>query len=236
MKKGVLYLLPATLGDSGADQVIPAANVRVIQSLRHFIAEDVRSARRFLKKAFPGIVINDLSFGELNEHTLPRDIPGLLKPLEDGHDTGLLPEAGMPCVADPGAVIVEMAHKAGIRVVPLTGPSSILMALAASGFNGQQFAFLGYLPADSGERTGRIRDIEKTARQTGQTQIFIETPYRNDQMLQSLLMNCLPDTRLCVAVNLTMPDELIISKSIRDWKASQRPGLHKKPAVFLLCR
>ncbi|MBW6460782.1 MAG: SAM-dependent methyltransferase [Bacteroidales bacterium] len=232
--KGNLYLIPTGLGEQADLNSLPASLPQVIEKIRHFIVEDIRSARRFLKKALPSIVIDELTFLVLNEHTRLQAQPELLKPLHAGLDTALLSEAGMPCIADPGAALVTLAHEAGIRVIPLAGPSSILLALAASGFNGQRFAFAGYLPVDSRERIWKIKSIENDAFQKDQTQIFIEAPYRNNQLLKALLENCLSTTRLCVALNLTLPGEQIISRTIEQWNRNPWPDLHKKPAVFLL--
>ena len=232
--KGNLYLIPAGLGEQADPGALPAGLPQVIGKIRHFIVEDIRSARRFLKKALPAIIIDDLTFLVLNEHTPLHDQPDLLAPLHAGYDTALLSEAGMPCIADPGANLVSLAHEAGIRIIPLAGPSSLLLALAASGFNGQRFAFAGYLPVDSRERIRKIKSLENDAYQKDQTQIFIEAPYRNNQMLKALLENCQPATRLCVAANLTLPEESIISLTIDQWNRRPCPDLHKKPAVFLL--
>jgi 16S rRNA (cytidine1402-2'-O)-methyltransferase len=234
--KGTLYLFPATLGDSPIDRNLPSHHLQILINLRHFIVEDLRSARRFLKKACPDTVIDELSFSLLNEHTPGNEIPGLLGPAKEGHDLGLLSEAGLPCVADPGSALVALAHEAGIRVVPLVGPSSIFLALMASGMNGQNFAFHGYLPVEKRERVQRIHQLENEAFLKDQTQIFIETPYRNIQLLESLLQACKPDTRLCVAVNLTLEDEWIISQPVAKWRGKGLPDIGKKPAVFLLYR
>jgi len=232
--KGNLYLIPAGLGEQADSGALPANLPQVIGKIRYFIVEDIRSARRFLKKAVPAIIIDDLTFLVLNEHTRLNDQPDLLAPLHSGYDTALLSEAGMPCIADPGATLVSLAHEAGIRIIPLAGPSSLLLALAASGFNGQRFAFAGYLPIDGRERIQKIKSLENDAYQKDQTQIFIEAPYRNNQMLKALLENCQPATRLCVAANLTLPGEFIISRTIDHWNRRPWPDIHKKPAVFLL--
>jgi 16S rRNA (cytidine1402-2'-O)-methyltransferase len=234
--KGTLYLIPSTLGDAPPQESIPAGNLQVIEKLRYFIVEDVRTARRFLKKALPSINIDGLIFQVLNEHTPVPEIAALLEPLLAGNDTGLLSEAGLPCVADPGALLVGHAHESGIRIVPLTGPSSIFLALMASGFNGQNFAFSGYLPIDKRERAAKIRELESMAYQSDQAQIFIETPYRNQQMMEALLETCHAQTRICLAVNLTMPDEVILSRTAEQWKKLKWPDIHKKPAVFLIYR
>lgn len=232
--KGILYLFPATLGDSPIERNLPAHHLHLLKDSRHFIVEDLRSARRFLKKACPEIVIDNLSFSLLNEHTLAGEVGQLLNPAIEGNDLILLSEAGLPCVADPGAELVKTAHESGIKVVPMVGPSSILLALMASGMNGQNFAFAGYLPIDKKERIIRIKQLEADAYQKDQTQIFIETPYRNNQLLEALLQVCRPETHICIAASLTLDDEYIVSKSVEKWRKGQKPDLGKKPAVFLL--
>jgi 16S rRNA (cytidine1402-2'-O)-methyltransferase len=234
--KGRLYLFPATLGESPIGESLPSHHLLYLKATKYYIVEELRSARRFLRKADPGIVIDDLSFSLLNEHTAAGDLIQLLGPLNRGEDVILLSEAGLPCVADPGAQLVALAHEAGIRVIPLVGPSSIYLALMASGMNGQNFAFHGYLPVDKRERSSRIRQLESDAWQKDQTQIFIETPYRNRQMLDTLLQVCRPDTRICIAANLTQPGEWIRSQRVEKWKKETLPDLNKKPAVFLIYR
>jgi 16S rRNA (cytidine1402-2'-O)-methyltransferase len=234
--KGTLYLLPSTLGETSPINVIPEYNLRITEKLNHFIVEDLRTARRFLKKILPAINIDSLSFHILNEHTRPEEVASMLAPLLEGHDMGILSEAGLPCVADPGALLVSQAHENGVKVVPLTGPSSVFLALMASGFNGQNFAFHGYLPIDKKDRIAKIKDLEKDAYQHDQTQIFIETPYRNQQMMEALVETCQPQTRICLAVNLTMPDECITTSTAGKWKKMKWPDIQKKPAVFLLYR
>ena len=234
--KGTLYLIPSTLGDTSSSNSLPEINLRVIEKLQHFVVEDLRTARRFLKKILPEIIIDDLSFQILNEHTTPQEVSSLLAPAIEGKDMGLLSEAGLPCVADPGALLVSHAHENGVKIVPLTGPSSVFLALMASGFNGQNFAFSGYLPIDKKERVLKIRELETSAYQQDQTQIFIETPYRNQQMMEALVETCRPQTQICIAVNLTMPDELIITHTAEQWKQMKWPDMQKKPAVFLLYR
>lgn len=230
---GRLFLIPVTLGDTPCDRVLPSFNRDVIAGLRHFIVEDVRSARRFLKKSNPDIVIDDLTFYALNEHTPPQEYTGYLSTALAGEDMGVVSEAGCPAVADPGADIVAMAQKAGIEVVPLVGPSSILLALMASGFNGQKFTFNGYLPVDSVERTKYLRNLEKKAWGEDTTQIFIEAPYRNLRMFDDIVQSCRPDTKLCIAANITCKGEFIKTKCIRDWKEC-RPEINKIPTIFLI--
>lgn len=234
--KGILYLIPSTLGVDSPVSIIPAGNVEVIENLDQFIVEDVRTARRFLKKILPGINIDSLTFHILNEHTRPEEISSLLDPLLEGRDMGLLSEAGLPCVADPGAQLAGHAHENGIKVVPLSGPSSIFLALMASGFNGQNFAFSGYLPIDNKERITKIKELESLVYQHDQTQIFIETPYRNRQLMEALLETCHPQSRICLAVDLTLPGELVLTRTVQEWKRTKSPDIHKRPAVFLLYR
>ncbi len=228
-----LFLIPNLLGDTSWRKVLPEWNAEVIAGISCFIVEDLRNARRFLKKIDPRINVDSLQFFELNKHTTDKEKRELLQPLLDGTDTGLLSEAGCPGVADPGAEVVRMAHQAGIRVVPLVGPSSILLALMASGLNGQNFAFQGYLPVKSVERTRKIIQLERSALATGQTQIFIETPYRNNQMLADVLRSCQPATLLCIAANMTTEEEMVSTRTVADWK-KEVPVLDKIPVVFLL--
>jgi 16S rRNA (cytidine1402-2'-O)-methyltransferase len=233
MKKGKLYLIPTLLGDSEVDAVMPANTRTLIQGIGHFVVEDLRTARRFLKKVDPAINIDALSFMLLNEHSVAEDIPALIAPLIEGKDVGLLSEAGTPCVADPGSALVSLAHDKGIRVVPISGPSSIVLALMASGFNGQNFTFHGYLPKDTRERMSAIKNLETKAYREDQTQIFIETPYRNMQLFEAIIQSCNPNTRLCIAANITTGEEMIISQQISLWKKNP-PAIHKQPAVFLI--
>jgi 16S rRNA (cytidine1402-2'-O)-methyltransferase len=228
-----LYLIPSTLGDAHPRQVIPSGNCAIIMELKNYIVENVRSARRFLKKVAPEICIDELSFYELNEHTPAADISAIIEPLTLGTDMGIISEAGCPAVADPGAAVVEMAHRLGCRVVPLVGPSSILLALMASGFNGQSFAFNGYLPTDADLRIAAIRKLETRMYADNQTQIFMETPYRNNKLAIDILRTCRPSTRLCIAANLTCSDEYISVLTIAEWKG-QLPDLHRKPTIFLI--
>ncbi len=231
--KGILYLLPATLGDPDTGYTIPTEVRRKVREIRVFIVENLRSARRYLKSLDRGTEIDRLVFHELNEHTPPDLIPSFLQELHQGTDTAVITEAGVPGVADPGAEIVRLAHEQGIRVVPFTGPSSILLALMASGLNGQQFRFHGYLPVQKQERKKKIREMDAVLKGTGETQLFIETPYRNDPLLADLLEVCDPSTMLCIAVDLTMESEEIRTRSIAAWQ-KDIPSLHKRPAIFLL--
>jgi Predicted methyltransferases len=228
-----LYLIPVTLGDTPVENVLPSYNKSVILSIRHFIVEDVRSARRFLKKIDSGIDIDSLSFYTLNKHTSPNDISGYLKPLQDGNSMGVISEAGCPAVADPGADVVAIAQRLNLKVVPLVGPSSIIMSVMGSGFNGQSFAFNGYLPVDSGSRMKKLKELEQKVYSENQTQLFIETPYRNNKMADDILKICRPSTKLCIAADITCQDEYIRTKSIKEWK-NKLPDLSKKPCIFLI--
>jgi 16S rRNA (cytidine1402-2'-O)-methyltransferase len=226
----ILYAIPTPLGSSPQES-LPAPSLQRIQAITDFVAENAKSARAFLSAA--GLKPRDLQIAELSEHTSAADVPALLRPLREGRPLGLLSEAGCPAIADPGALLVEAAHREGFRVVPLVGPSSITLALMASGLEGQRFAFCGYLPRDAGERTKRIRELEARSRKQAQTEIFIETPYRNDALLSTLLEACAPTTRLCIAADLTLPSESIVTKGIADWRRAP-PAIGKRPAVFLL--
>jgi len=228
-----LFLIPNVLSDGDWQNVLPVNVLPVLTNTRFFIVENIRTARRFMKQVNKDIDIDRLTFFELNKHTHPNEIPSFLKPLENGEDVAVISEAGCPGVADPGADIVKLAHQKGITVVPLVGPSSILLALMASGLNGQNFAFNGYLPVQSNERMRAINSLEKKVRNEQQAQIFIETPYRNNQLIADLLKTCSPSTLLCIAANITGENEFIATKSIGKWKKSV-PDLHKQPAIFLI--
>lgn len=228
-----LYLIPNLLGDTPVGNVLPSYNHDVIMGIRHFIVEDVRTARRFLKLVDRNIDIDSLTFSTLNVHTRPEEISGMLKPLEEGCPMGVISEAGCPAVADPGADVVAIAQNKGLKVVPLVGPSSIILSVMASGFNGQSFAFNGYLPIGQPDRVKRLKQLEQRAWSENQTQIFIETPYRNNKMLQDILSCCRPDTRVCVASNLTCADQSAITKTVQVWKKSV-PELPKVPCIFLI--
>lgn len=234
MKPGTLYLIPVTLGGSSLELVLPAQVVHIARQLDTFIVENEKTARQFLTLAKTAKPIRELQLLTLNEHTASKELPSLLTPLMEGRDVGLISEAGCPGIADPGADLVRLAHQKNIRVVPLVGPSSILLSLMASGFNGQRFTFLGYLPAEKGERIQKIREIEKKSQQLQETQIFIEAPYRNQHLLQDLVNTCHTSTRLCIACNISLDNELIASKSVAEWKKATLPDLHKQPTVFLL--
>lgn len=228
-----LYLLPVTLGDTAIDAVLPAYNGEVIRAIRHFIVEDVRSARRFLKKVDREIDIDALTFYPLNKHTSPEAISDYLKPLLAGESMGVISEAGCPAVADPGADVVAIAQRKNLKVVPLVGPSSIILSVMASGFNGQSFAFHGYLPIEPAERAKRLKQLEQRIYNEQQTQLFIETPYRNNKMVEDILHNCRPQTRLCIAANITCEGEYIRTKTVKEWQG-HTPDLSKIPCIFLL--
>jgi len=240
--RGTLYLIPNALGAGALDSVIPDQVRARTASLQYFIAENAKSARAFLKlvSATHSLrqSIQETHISELNVNTAAEHIPALLTPLLQGHDVGLLSEAGVPAVADPGADLVRLAHREGVPVKPLVGPSSLLLALMASGLNGQSFAFHGYLPTDAEPRAARIRQLEQRSRQERQTQMFIETPYRNEAMLQALATSCAPDTLVCVATDLTLDTELVRTMSAQQWQkeisAGQLASLKKRPSVFLL--
>lgn len=232
-KTGVLYLIPTPLGDYAPELVMPSSVLGIINELDYLIVEQLRTARRLLSKIKINKPIDQIHFFELNKHTARTEALSYLQVIYEGHSVGLLSEAGSPCVADPGAIIVKAAHEAGIKVVPLTGPSSIIMALMASGFNGQSFSFHGYLPIPSDERNKTLKNLEKAASQTGYSQIFIETPFRNNQLLDAIVKVCHPNTMLCVAANISQPDETILTMPVSDWQKFN-PDIHKKPTVFLI--
>ena len=223
------------MSDASPRHVLPAYNLEVASRLRHFIVENVRSARRFLRKVHPGFPIDDCTFTVLDEHSRQADVPAMLAPLEAGEDMGVISEAGCPAVADPGADAVAVAQSRGYRVVPMVGPSSLLLALMASGFNGQCFAFAGYLPVDSAARQRRLRDMEGCIRRMGQTQIFIETPYRNNRLIPELCRALPGSLKLCVASDLTGPRESIVTRELSQW-AKATYDYDKIPTIFLLGR
>lgn len=227
-----LYLIPAPLGDNDPTEVIPQYVLETACSLKTFVVEETRTARRFLSRYGLKGKIDELSFTELNEHTGKEDIEAMAS-LFDNSDVGLITEAGLPAVADPGAALVALCHRKGIEVVPLVGPSSLMMALMASGLDGQSFAFRGYLPAKTDERRTAIRNLEKTSSSLKQTQIFIETPYRNDSLMADLTANLNPSTRLCIAADITLPTQLIRTLRVAEWR--KRPlSIGKRPCVFLI--
>ena len=233
MTTGILYLIPTTLGESPLSSIIPEQVCKIAASLTVFVAENPKTTRQYLKQLKLATPLQDVEIFTLDKHTKPEQLEHFLQPALDGKDLGLVSEAGCPAVADPGALLVRLAHKKGIRVVPLVGPSSILLALMASGMNGQAFAFHGYLPIQKAERCKRIAELEKESATRNQTQIFIETPYRNNPLIHDLLKSCQPSTLLCIAADLTSENEFIRTRSISDWK-NQVPDLDKRPAIFLL--
>lgn len=228
-----LYLIPVTLGDTPIERALPAYNQRIVTNIKHFIVEDIRSTRRFLKQVDKSIDIDSLTFKTLNKRTSPEDISQYLQPLEAGEPMGIISEAGCPAIADPGADVVSIAQRKGLSVVPLVGPSSIILSVMASGFNGQSFAFHGYLPIQTSDRTKRIKQLEGRIYSEDQTQLFIETPYRNDKLLADILATCRPQTKLCIAANITCEDEEIITKKISSWQKGT-PTIGKRPCIFLL--
>lgn len=230
---GVLYLIPTTLGAVPPEQTIPSGVLDITRRLRHFLAENPKTARRFLKVAQTEIDLDRLVIDTLNKRTRAEELPRLIRPLLRGNDVGLISEAGLPGMADPGAEIVSLCHAEGIRVVPLSGPSAIPLALIASGMNGQQFTFHGYLPIGNKERRNKIKELLHHVRMNGATQIFMETPFRNDALMDELLKTCPSETRLCVATDLTLPGESVVTATVKQWK-SRKPDLNKRPAVFLI--
>lgn len=231
-----LYLIPVTLGATPFHQVIPAYNLDVIRQIRHFIVEEERTARRFLKMADKSIDIDQLTFYPMGKHADPKQFQDYLRPLCNGEAMGIISEAGCPAIADPGADVVAIAQSLNLRVIPLVGPSSILLGLMASGFNGQSFAFHGYLPINDGQRSAMLKKLEARCSAEDQTQIFIETPFRNQQLFEDLLRICHPQTRLCVAAGITCEDEFIHTHTIQEWKKTTLPDLRKTPTIFLIYR
>jgi 16S rRNA (cytidine1402-2'-O)-methyltransferase len=231
---GTLYLIPVPLGPTAPQESLPANVLAAIRPLTHFVVEQAKTARAFLKAAGTDLPLQELQLQELNEHTKANELDRLLVPLRAGLDVGLLSEAGCPAVADPGANLVALAQKESIRVVPLIGPSSLLLALMASGLNGQRFAFQGYLPAKEVERTKMLRELESESKKRQQTQIFIETPYRNRAMFDAILQACQPATRLTVATDLTLPGESVLTQTVQAWKKQTPPEIERRPTVFLL--
>ena len=236
MAFGKLYLVPNLLGATKPEQVLPAGTLSIVKRLRHFVVENTRTSRRVLSRIGMDCAIEEIEFLELDKHNAhDLDLMEHLGACLQGEDMGLMSEAGTPCVADPGALVVDLAHSAGIQVIPLVGPNAMILALTASGFNGQVFAFHGYLPIKSPERQNAIKDLERRSAMNNETELFIETPFRNHAMLADLCKNLHPSTQLCIASNLTCEDELIISQDIAEWK-KYKGDLNKKPAVFLVYR
>ena len=247
MRKGLLYLIPSPIGDVAPAEVIPQSVLELLPRINHFVVEELRTVRRYLSNAGLKGKIDSLNFYLLNEHTPKEQVEKYLQILRSGEDVGLISEAGLPAVADPGAYLVELAQRADIEVVPLAGPSSLMMALMASGLNGQCFAFNGYLPVKEPERSKEIKELERLSAKRGQSQIFIETPYRNERLLADFLQNCAPSTRLTVAADISMPTQLIKTKSIEEWRRVVAKGaagaadaakggfvIGKRPCVFIL--
>lgn len=233
-KPGTLYLIPVPLGPTPPLDSLPANVVETIRPLKHFVVEQAKTARAFLKAAATDTPLQELLLEELNEHTKADAIERLLAPLLAGNDVGLLSEAGCPAIADPGAELVAAAQRKNIRVAPLIGPSSLLLALMASGLNGQRFAFQGYLPAKDIDRSKTLRELESESRKRKQTQLFIETPYRNRAMFDAILQSCQPATRLTVATDLTLPGESVLTRTIQQWKKQTPPEIERRPTVFLI--
>ncbi|MCM1138691.1 MAG: SAM-dependent methyltransferase [Duncaniella sp.] len=228
-----LYLIPSTMSDAPVDKVLPAGNLEIIRNLKHFVVENVRTTRRFLKRCDREIDIDSLTFVTLDEHTDLKDIPAMLAPMEQGYSIGVISEAGCPAIADPGADLVAVAQSRGYRVAPLVGPSSILLSLMGSGFNGQSFAFLGYLPYETKARTTRLREMERRIRQERQTQIFIETPYRNNKLIVELTKQLPGSLKLCVASDITGAAQSIVTLTLSAW-SKRKYDYDKIPSIFLL--
>ncbi|MBF5038787.1 SAM-dependent methyltransferase [Methylophilus sp. VKM B-3414] len=235
MTAGTLYFIPVPLTeDTTPQQVVPPEVIQRMHSLRHFIVENEKTARHFLGASGHPVPMREITLTVLTKDTPNKDLQKLLQPVQQGMDVGLMSEAGCPGIADPGAALAAVAHHKGIRVSPLIGPSSLLLALMASGLNGQRFTFLGYLPSDKNERIRTIKGIEFDSKKQQATQLFIETPYRNQHVLEDLIANLQAQTKLCVACNVSGKEELIVTKTVADWKKAPLPDLHKKPTVFLL--
>lgn len=237
MSKGTLYLIPSPLGEYDPAEAIPAPVLERLRTIRKYVVEETRTVRRYLSAAGLKGHIDELEFKELNEHTKPEDVKSLLAMFSDpdgqATDVGLISEAGLPAVADPGSLLVRLCHNQGIKVAPLVGPSSLMLALMASGLNGQSFAFHGYLPVKTDERRKAIREIEKNSSQFSRTELFIETPYRNDSMMADLLQTLSPATELCVAADITLPDETIRTMTVKEWR-KEKFSIGKRPCVFLV--
>ena len=233
--QAALYLIPCPMGETANEKVLPSYNFEVVKNIKHFIVESRKAAVRFLISLDTNFPIDDCTFTELSEHTSEKaDLSAILAPLEKGENMGVISDAGCPCVGDPGSRAVEIAQKKGLRVIPLVGPNSMIMALMASGFNGQNFCFNGYLPVKNGERESKIKQLENKAYKEDQTQLFIETPYRNQKMLESILKTCRGETKLCVASGITTSEEFIKTKTIAQWKKEKALPFEKVPTIFLL--
>ncbi|MCQ2605239.1 MAG: SAM-dependent methyltransferase [Bacteroidales bacterium] len=229
---GKIYLIPSEMGEQNPNQLFPDFNKQIIMETNYYIVENARTIRRFIKKVCPEKNISEAILFEIDKHSPASEIETMMKPLFEGHNIGIISEAGMPCIADPGNLVVARAHEKGIRVIPLIGPNSIIMALISSGFNGQNFAFHGYIPIKD-ERKKMILQMESTAARTGQTQIFMETPYRNQQLFADLISYLRPTTKLCIATDITLKTEEIKTKTISEWKKCI-PNLQKRPSIFLI--
>ena len=230
---GVLYLIPTPLGDNSPLEVLPLSVKKVMEEHKHFIIENEKAARQFIKRITPNKNQDKITLYPLNKYTTSEEMESYLDPCKSGISMGLFSDAGCPGIADPGAVIVSKAHRLGITVKPLTGPSSLILALMASGMNGQNFAFTGYLPIDKSDRTRALRHLESLTKKTGQTQIFMETPYRNQQLFDTIIKVCSNNTKLCIASDITLPSENIKTKTIAEWK-QEKININKKPAIFLI--
>ena len=228
-----IYLIPTTLGNSEISSVIPKNIENIIEDLNFFIVENIRTARRYIRKVSKTKVIDDITFFELNKHTKANELSSFLQPAMEGNNIGIISEAGNPGIADPGADIVSIAHRKGLQVVPLVGPSSILLALISSGLNGQNFAFNGYLPVKQNERIKKIQFLENRSKSENQSQIFMETPYRNMKMIDDILSSCKKNTLLCIATDVTLEGEFIKTKTIAEWKKN-KPEINKRPSIFIL--
>lgn len=233
MPQGTLYLIPTTLGDTNALEVLPLSVRKAVESIDHYIVENEKVARAAIKRIVPSKSQQALHFNLINKFTDAVDMGSFLQACYDGIDMGLMSDAGCPGIADPGAAIVSIAHQKNVKVVPLVGPSSILLAMMASGLNGQNFAFNGYLPIDKGERKAKIKSLEKLSRTNGQAQLFIETPYRNNQMLDALLATVSGECSICVAADLTLPTEFVLTLTANEWKKN-KVDLHKRPTLFII--
>jgi len=233
--KGKLYLIPTRIGDDVPLEVLPISIKKVLEQVNHYIVENEKPARRFIKKVSPSKSQRSLIIQTINKYTDSSELPGYLAPCLNGQSIGLMSDAGCPGIADPGSEVIRIAHEKGIRVVPLVGPSSILLAMMSSGMNGQNFSFNGYLPIDKNERKHTLKSLEKTSLEKNSAQIFIETPYRNDKMFEDIITILHPNTRLCVASDITLTTEYIVTKTIEDWRKS-KIEIHKKPAIFIIQR
>ncbi|WP_422348238.1 SAM-dependent methyltransferase [Flagellimonas sp.] len=230
---GKVYLIPTTLGDNAPLEVLPISIKRTIENINHYVVENEKTARHFIKKVSPSKPQPSLHIETLNKYTDPAVIPSYLDPCISGHNIGILSEAGCPGIADPGASVIKVAHERRIQVVPLVGPSSILMAMMSSGMNGQNFAFNGYLPIDAPERKSKLKQLERLSRDSGQSQIFMETPYRNSKLLLELTKTLQKQTRLCIATDITLPTEFIQTKSVHEW-SEMKIDLNKRPTIFII--